>query len=67
MHRLADPADRQSVHRGDRVRRFMYDRSHKVIDRIDTKTAGNAVAVVDEIAVGRERLVRGGNFQSPML
>lgn len=67
MYCLTNPADRQSVHCGDRIRRFMPDRPHKIIDGVDTKAAGDAVAVVDEIAVGRERLVRGGNFQSPML
>lgn len=45
----------------------MSDRSHKIIDGVDTKTAGDAVAVVDEIAVGRERHTRRGDFQPAML
>ncbi len=45
----------------------MSDRPHKIIDRVDTKAAGNAVAVVDEIAVGRERQGRRGDFQPAML
>lgn len=67
MHCLTNPADRQSVHCGDRVRRFMSDGVNKVIDRVDTETTGDAVAVVDEIAVGRERHARRGDFQPAML
>ena len=45
----------------------MSDRPHKIIDGVDTKTTGDAVAVVDEIAVGRERHARRGDFQPAML
>lgn len=45
----------------------MPDRPHKVVYGVDTETAGDAVAIVDEITVGRERLVRCGDFQSAML
>lgn len=67
MHRFANPAYRQPVLCRHRVRRPVPDRPHKVIDRVDTKTAGDAVAVVDEIAVGRERHARRSDFQPAML
>lgn len=67
MHRLANPAHRQPVHSRYRVWRPVPDRAHKVIDRIDPETTGDTVAVVDEIAVGRERFVRRGDFQPPVL
>lgn len=67
MHCLANPAYRQAVFCDDRIGRFMSHRAHKIIDGVDTETTGNAVAVVDEVAVGCERLVRRGDFQSPVL
>lgn len=45
----------------------MPDRPHKIIDGVDTKAAGDAVAVVDEVTVGRKCLIRGSDFQPPVL
>lgn len=67
VHRLANPADRQPVLCRHRVRRTVPDRANKVVYRIDTETAGDTVAVVDEVAVGRERHAWRGDFQPAML
>lgn len=67
MHCLADPAYRQPVLGHHRIGRFMSDHPHKVVYLIDTETTGDTVAVVDEIAVGRERHARRGDFQPAML
>lgn len=67
MHRLTNPADRQPILCRHRVRRTVPDRANKVVDRIDTEAAGDTVAVVDKVTVGRKRLIRGGDFQPPVL
>lgn len=67
MYRLTNPADRQPVLGRYRVRRFMSDRARKVVYWIDAVAAGDAIAVVNEIAVGGERHARRGDFQPAML
>ena len=57
---------RQPVFGGYRVGRFMSDVCTKsLIDRY--RNRGYTVAVADEIAVGRERHARRGDFQPAML